>query len=160
MGALQIAFACGCGSDDLVRSGFCVRCDRRQRLSRENFAGLREAALRRDNYQCQTCAELDPEQIVVHHRRPGFNLLRWLITLCRGCHIRVHLANWRGYSFQGLLRALWREMNPGPEQRAFRFTAPPPVQVELFQNPAGIWVPRDTDRYVSAVSELTLQMPA
>jgi hypothetical protein len=176
VGALQIAFACGCGSDDLKASGVCARCDRRARLNEEHFDGLREATLKRDDNQCRACPNLERAQVVVHHRRPGRNLLRWLITLCRGCHIRVHLANWRGFGFQGLLRALWREMNPGPEQRAFVFTAPVPVQVELFptdtdqgkdslrsalwvETAAGIWVPQDTGRYLTA-GELPLQMPS
>lgn len=164
MGALlQTAFACGCGSDDLQASGFCRRCDRRARLNRENFDGLRESVLVRDDRQCRTCGERTPAKIVVHHRRPGLNLLQWLITLCRGCHVRVHLTPAAvGFCYSGLLRALWLEMYDGPKQRAFRFPSPTrrPVQVELFQTAAGVWTPIDSARVLlPAAPEIVVPGP-
>lgn len=143
---VQIAFVCGCGSDNFVRPGLCARCERRARLNRERFAGLREAALKRDDGQCQTCGERDPEQIVVHHRRPGVNRLRWFITLCRGCHLRVHLTNWRGWQFGGLLFDLWLEAYRRPRQFALNFQSAPPLQIDLFQNAAGVWVVNESGR--------------
>lgn len=63
-----------------------------------------------------------------------------LITLCRTCHQRVH-HTWRpAFSFDGLLRLLWREAHPGlAEQWALRLQLPPvipdppTVQTELFE---------------------------
>ena len=116
----QTALLCGCGTTLNAHNGqqaacalSCVRCLRRARLSRENFAGLRELVLRRDDWQCQVCGEVDAAQLVVHHRRPGDHRLTHLITLCRACHVRVH-RTWRpGYGFASIamLRRLWRESN-------------------------------------------------
>ncbi len=107
----QRALLCGCGA-----APGCVRCRRRARLSRENFEGLREAVLRRDDWQCQCCGEVERALLLVHHRRPGWNREQWLVTICRACHVRVHLT-FRP-RFSGLLRRLWREAHRGlPEQR-------------------------------------------
>ena len=102
-------------------------------MSQENFGGLREAALQRDGYQCQACGELDLAQLLVHHRRPGVHELRFLITLCRRCHTRVH-HTWRP-RFLGFLRRLWREANPDmAEQRllALLEAREAATQAELF----------------------------
>jgi 5-methylcytosine-specific restriction endonuclease McrA len=108
---MQVVLFCGCGCDEFNRQGLCEQCARRARLSKENFDGLREAALRRDSYQCQACGELDPTRIVVHHRKPGTNELRHLITLCRRCHAKIH-RTWRPpFGFLDFLRRLWREAN-------------------------------------------------
>ena len=116
---LQTSLLCGCGSGQLFRRGLCRRCERRARLSRERFDGLREIVLARDGRQCQACGELDPAKLLVHHRRPG-NRLPNLLTLCRACHARIH-HTWRprfGFASTPLLRNLWREANRGlAEQR-------------------------------------------
>jgi hypothetical protein len=115
-GPKQAALLCGCGALEVVRDGMCQRCLRRQRLNQENFDGLRESVLRRDNCQCQICGELDPLQIVVHHR-PG---AKGLITLCRKHHAMVHHA-WRpGFASMIIasFRTLWKELHlKRPEQR-------------------------------------------
>jgi hypothetical protein len=83
-------------------------------LSRERFGGLREEVLERDQYRCACCGAL--EDVLVHHRR-RWNRKRFLITLRRGCHTRVHRTRRPGFSFPDLLRELWREAHPGvPEQ--------------------------------------------
>ena len=82
-------------------------------MSRENLGGEREAALKRDNHQCQICGELNLDQIILHHRRPGVEDRRYYITLCRACHVRIHgtwRPTWAFLSF-GFLRRLWREAN-------------------------------------------------
>jgi hypothetical protein len=114
----QVALLCGCGQEAL-RGGLCARCDRRERLSRENFSGLRTAVLIRDGCACRLCGECDLEMLLVHHRRPGVDEMRWLLTLCRRCHNRVHHTCRPGWWFLtwDLLRRLWREANPDlPEQ--------------------------------------------
>lgn len=101
---------CNCGNEIVNAAGRCATCDRRRRLSLEDFGGLREKALERDGYRCRSCGELD--DLLVHHRKPEVNELRWLITLCRGCHSRVH-ATWRPwYGFPELLLQLWRAAHP------------------------------------------------
>lgn len=123
------------------RSGLCPRCARRARLSRERFAGEREAALRRDNYQCRICGNLD--QIVLHHRRPGVNVREAYITLCRGCHNRIHHTHRPGFGFLDMMRRLWREVNADvAEQRLLELLAdsgvpdPPREQCKLFEFPS------------------------
>ena len=110
---LQVSLLCGCGSAAVVRSGRCAKCERRARLSAEKFGGLREQALIRDGYLCRVCSEFDPALLLVHHRRPGVNELKYLLTLCRRCHARIH-HTWRPSFFFAsfeLLRRLWREVN-------------------------------------------------
>jgi hypothetical protein len=117
---IQTSLLCGCGSSRFSDGGICPVCSRRARLSLEDFGGLREQALKRDGYQCQVCGELDPARLLVHHRAPGVQKLDRLLTLCRGCHARIH-HTWRpGWAFLSfaLLRRLWRELHRDlPEQR-------------------------------------------
>lgn len=139
---MQTALLCGCGVTLTAHDGQqtacalrCVRCARRERLSRENFDGLRELVLQRDGYQCQCCGEVAEARLVVHHRRPGWNRLGWLVTICRACHVRVHLVVRPGYACSGLLLTLWREAHRGrPMQKrlAFEGGADPASQVRLF----------------------------
>jgi hypothetical protein len=113
---VQQAFLCGCGAPALFRRDRCRRCQRRERLSRERFGGLREQVLARDHGQCQCCGE---PGLPVHHRRPGVHRLHRLVTLCLKCHARIHHTYRPRYGFTGLLRVLWRELHPGlAEQRA------------------------------------------
>jgi hypothetical protein len=109
---LQTALLCGCGQEAL-RGGLCARCERRERLSRENFSGLRTAVLIRDGCACRCCGESNLETLLVHHRKPGVDEMRWLLTLCRRCHNRVH-HTWRPawwFLTWDLLRKLWLEAN-------------------------------------------------
>lgn len=98
----------------MIRRGLCARCERRARLNRELFQGEREAVLIRDGYQCQNCGELDARLVLVHHRRKGARDRKYLLTLCRRCHVRVHRTFRPGFHFLAnpLLRKLWREANP------------------------------------------------
>lgn len=64
---------------------------------RSRFNGCRKLALERDGYQCQHCGV--DKQLVVHHknRRPSrdeidnFSTVDDLLTLCRSCHIKLHV---------------------------------------------------------------------
>jgi hypothetical protein len=109
---LQESLLCGCGAE-ASPGGLCQRCERRERHSRENFDGLLDDVLRRDGFRCRVCGEVDREQLVGHHRKPGVNSMAHLITLCRCCHARIH-RTWRpSFLFLSieLLRRLWREVN-------------------------------------------------
>lgn len=110
---MQESLLCGCGVSSVGRLGLCSKCERRARLSRENFDGFREAALRRDGYRCRVCNEPDESLLLVHHRKPGVSGLENLITLCRRCHVRIHRTFRPGFWFASieLLRRLWREVN-------------------------------------------------
>jgi 5-methylcytosine-specific restriction endonuclease McrA len=126
----QTALCCGCGCAVPSRGSACRYCLRRARLNRERYAGLREAVLRRDDWQCQGCGAR--EDLLVHHRRPGKNADKWLLTLCRGCHTQIHRTKRPRAAFAPLLRTLWRETHRRwPEQRLL-FDARPAEQCKLF----------------------------
>jgi DNA-directed RNA polymerase subunit RPC12/RpoP len=141
----QESLWCSCGNQVINAAGRCATCDRRRRLSLEAFDGLREAALERDGYRCRNCGNAD--DVLVHHRRPGVNVLRWLISLCRGCHSRVH-ATWRPwYGFPALLLQLWREIHPElAEQRVLPWHAPS----EHWEQPLLIEEARSTNQALEA----------
>jgi hypothetical protein len=51
--------------------------------------------------------------LLVHHRKPGVDETRFLITLCRRRHVRIH-RTWRPpwwFLTWDPLRRLWREAN-------------------------------------------------
>jgi 5-methylcytosine-specific restriction endonuclease McrA len=64
-----------------------------ERPDSETWERLRVAALRRDNYTCQgcgaTCTKLNVHHIV-DVQDGGKSTLANLITLCDGCHGRIH----------------------------------------------------------------------
>lgn len=96
--------------------GRCARCQRRHKLSKEAFSGNREQAIIRDGQCCRACGSI--EDLLVHHRRPGQDALRLLVTLCRSCHTRIHHTLRPTFGFRDELRRLWREAHPGlPEQQ-------------------------------------------
>ena len=131
---VQTSLLCGCGGDV-----DCPSCARRERLSREQFGGLRESALRRDEYRCQGCGELDAELILVHHRRPRWNALRFFITLCRTCHPRIHFTARPGYAFVAespLLYALWRELHRKQPEQLLLTDGHTPEQAGLWERAA------------------------
>lgn len=127
---VQTALACGCGSPELFRGDLCRRCYRRRALNRANFAGLRELVLLRDEFQCQLCGALDG--VLVHHRRRRVRRLADLVTLCRGCHARVHHTAVLPWHVDGLLRALWAEVGPEQLRLALAGVHAGAVQIELF----------------------------
>lgn len=105
----QGALWCACGRSKLTARGVCPVCERRERLSRERFGGMRAFVLARDGYRAQCCGSI--ENLLVHHRRPGRNQPAVLIALCRACHTRVHHTLRPGFAFPPLLRDLWREQH-------------------------------------------------
>lgn len=130
----QTALLCGCGAPAGAR-GACSRCRRRARLSRERFAGEREAVLLRDGHQCRGCGSFDI--VLVHHRRPGVSVRRFLVTICRRCHVKVHFARRPRLAWSPFLLELWRELHPGvAENRRLAFVDP---AAELGVNQAGLF---------------------
>ena len=56
----------------------------------------------------------------MHHRKPGVNDREWLITVCAGCHTRLHRLTALRMWIPELLVALWSEQHSGA-----------PVQLQL-----------------------------
>jgi hypothetical protein len=114
----QRALFCPCGQNSPVIAGRCRPCYFRAAHSRLRFAGFREEILARDRFRCSICRE--SRRLAVHHRRPGVNEPELLVTVCAGCHVRIHrLAAIRGWLPEPLV-SLWAEQHPGiPVQLQF-----------------------------------------
>ncbi len=119
----QIPLCCPCGSLELFCRGLCRACYGGLRRSRTRFGGWREKILIRDHHRCRVCGAR--ESLVVHHRWRR-NVPAALITLCRGCHTRLHRLGAINRWVPETLRALWAEQHPGvPCQIQFpEFPAP------------------------------------
>jgi 5-methylcytosine-specific restriction endonuclease McrA len=101
---------CPCGQNFPAIRGLCRTCYRAAAHSRHYFSGLRGEILERDGHQCRACGSA--VRLHVHHRKPGVNDRDWLITVCAGCHARLHrLAALRVW-IPELLVALWIEQHP------------------------------------------------
>jgi hypothetical protein len=118
-GSLQRALFCRmCGQPPAgsfsIKAGLCAPCYRRQWNSRRYFAGLREAVLRRDGYQCRGCGASRGagNRLAVHHRRPGNHAFTGLVTLCPACHAVVHKLRAHRRWLPLPLVELWREQHP------------------------------------------------
>jgi hypothetical protein len=115
----QLSFLCSCGAKtiELKTLRYCRSCYDRQYRSRRLFGGLRDRVLKRDGYRCRGCGARS--RLLVHHR-DNRNEEELLLTLCIGCHMRVH----HSYGFRHWLPArllrLWREWHEGE-----------PVQLQL-----------------------------
>jgi hypothetical protein len=123
----QLALFCGCGRRpvELKEPGCCRLCYCRRYRSLRFFGGLREVVLKRDRFRCRACGA--SARLVVHHRGDE-NQKRRLITLCIGCHVRVHryreLRSW----VPEVLLKLWREKHPRePVQLQLLFGVKRPV---------------------------------
>jgi hypothetical protein len=108
--AVQLSWLCPCGQRPVELKGLCRLCYHRRYHSLRFFGGLHEAVLKRDRSRCRNCGSGAP--LVVHHRN-GDNEQRLLITLCIGCHVRLH--RYRGLNrwLPKALLELWREVHPG-----------------------------------------------
>ena len=83
--------------------------------------GLRPARLQRDGRRCRGCGSR--HRLCVHHRR-YVNRLRWLVTVCRTCHARLHKRPVWSELYPAALYPLWREWHPAaPVQRALPLAA-------------------------------------
>jgi hypothetical protein len=105
----QLSFLCPCGkSVELKTLGRCRACYDQRHHSLRFFGGMRERVLARDRYRCRGCG--GRSRLVVHHRDRS-NQPEWLVTLCIGCHTRIHRSSgWRHW-LSGTLLRLWRELH-------------------------------------------------
>ena len=73
------------------------------------LAAARRGVLNQDGRRCRVCgASTD----VVHHRKPGVDEDRWLITLCPACHATVERLAQQDRYLPPLLLLLWGEQHP------------------------------------------------
>ena len=125
---LQRALYCRCGRDKIIANGHCATCYTLKRQDEAYFGGLREAVLERDGYVCRVCGASgrDKRSITVHHRVPGRSALHLMISLCPGCHAKVHRTKAALTQMPTLLLELWREQHPnGHEQTLLNFAQLP-----------------------------------
>jgi 5-methylcytosine-specific restriction endonuclease McrA len=121
---IQRGLCCPCGRPGIVASGLCPTCYSLKRQDQEYFGGLREQVLERDEYRCRACEApgRDKRSITVHHRIPGKSVLNLMISLCPGCHAKVHRTKAVLSHMPPLLLELWREQHPeGHEQTVLEF---------------------------------------
>lgn len=121
---VQSAMCCPCGREKILANGLCASCYNLKRQDAEYFGGLREAVLERDGNRCRVCDAPGgrKREMIVHHRVPGKSVLALMISLCPGCHAKVHRTKAVLTAWPPLLLVLWREQHPtGHEQTAFSF---------------------------------------
>jgi 5-methylcytosine-specific restriction endonuclease McrA len=133
----QIAMHCRCGASKMLALGMCSICYTLKRQDEQYFGGQREAVLERDNYRCRVCDLPGGRKrgIIVHHRVSGKSVLSLMISLCPGCHAKVHRTKAALSSMPPLLLELWREQHPdGHEQKSLDFSesTPVPQKMKLF----------------------------
>ncbi len=133
---VQRAMHCGCGNSKILALGLCSTCYSLKRQDEEYFGGLRETVLERDAHRCRVCdaSGRDKRSITVHHRVPGKSVLSLMISLCPGCHAKVHRTIAVLSEMPPLLLVLWREQHPrGREQTTLDFLVldPPLRQTKL-----------------------------
>jgi hypothetical protein len=85
-----------------------MSCYRRRRYSARFFGGNRDSALERDGRACRGCNAR--RYLNVRHRHPGEHTQ--LVTLCAGCHARVHRSRILRRWLPEILVVLWREWHP------------------------------------------------
>jgi hypothetical protein len=116
----QLSFLCSCGAKlvELKTLGCCRTCYDRQYRSLRWFGGLRDRILKRDRYRCRGCGARS--RLVVHHRDRR-NEEELLLTLCIGCHMRVHHSYGLRHWLPAMLLGLWRELHHGGTGAASAF---------------------------------------
>jgi 5-methylcytosine-specific restriction endonuclease McrA len=72
---------------------------------------LREEVLERDGHTCRGCGAT--HRLHVHHRRRGVNERDLLVTVCAGCHSRIHRLRAVRRWIPEALVPLWAEWHPG-----------------------------------------------
>lgn len=137
-GPVQRSLHCRCGNRKILAMGLCATCYTLKRQDEEHFGGLREAVLERDGKRCRVCdaSGRDKRSIIVHHRVPGKSVLNLMISLCPGCHAKVHRTRVVMSVMPPLLLKLWQEQHPeGHEQTNlnFKVQCPAAAPVRLFE---------------------------
>ena len=104
----QRGMLCPCGRSEILALGLCSSCYSMKRQDEENYGGLREVVLDRDQRRCRACPNIERRKLCVHHRVPGISRLDLMITLCTACHAIVERTQivlgemTRCYSFCGV----------------------------------------------------------
>ncbi len=139
----QQSMCCPCGNDKVLALGVCATCYTLKRQDEEYFGGHREEVLARNGYRCAvpgcTTLKRGKRSVAVHHRMPGNNDPKLMITLCLPCHAKVSRTRYLRQAWPSLLRVLWREQHPkGHEQTGLDFLEKkPPVElIPLFPEEA------------------------
>ena len=135
--SLQRVMHCRCGRTAILAHGLCATCYTLKRQDEARFGGLREAVLERDGYRCRVCDApgRTKRSIIVHHRVPGRSVLRLMISLCPGCHAKVHRTLAVRKRMSPLLLQLWREQHPNGHEQCmlnFRSQLAPACSAPLF----------------------------
>lgn len=128
----QRVMHCRCGRERVLANGLCATCYTLRRQDEEYFGGIREVVLERDGHCCRVCGASgrDKRSITVHHRKPGRSVLNLMISLCPGCHAKVHRTKVVLTQMPPLLLELWREQHPnGHEQTVLNFKAGTPLHI-------------------------------
>lgn len=144
---VQRAMHCRCGRAKILAHGLCATCYTLKRQDEAYFGGLRETVLARDGYRCRVCGtpQRGKRSIIVHHREPGKSLLHLMISLCPGCHAKLHRTRRIMKAMDPLLLELWREQHPREQEQTFfdfdrRTQAAMPIPLPLnarFENREG-----------------------
>jgi len=107
-----------------------------KRQDEENYGGLREVVLDRDERRCRACPNLKRRKLCVHHRIPGVSKLDLMITLCTRCHAIVERTQMVLGEMTPLLLVLWREKHPdGKEQLSLSLDLELPKAMEQLKLP-------------------------
>ena len=135
----QRSLHCPCGHRKILALGLCSTCYTLKRQDEEHFGGLREAVLERDGKRCRVCdaSGRDKRSIIVHHRVPGKSVLNLMISLCPGCHAKVHRTRTVRSAMPPLLLKLWREQHPKAHEQTtlnFKVQGPAATIVPLFES--------------------------
>ena len=135
----QRSMCCPCGNERILARGLCATCYTLRRQDAEYFGGHREEVLARDEYRCRvpncTTVKRGKRSLAVHHRVPGNNDPKLMLTLCLACHAKVTRTQVVQAQWHPFLRQLWREQHPdGHEQTALEFgkEGPAAERVPLF----------------------------
>lgn len=137
----QTAMHCPCGRAKIVALGLCATCYTLRRQDAAYYGGNREVVLARDGHRCRvpgcTTLKRGKRSVAVHHRVPGNNDPKLMLTLCLACHAKVTRTLFVQDHWPPFLLLLWREQHPeGQEQIALDFSLRQPVgkRVPLFSD--------------------------
>ena len=137
---VQHAMCCPCGRDRILALGLCATCYTLRRQDEAYFGGHREEVLARDGYRCCvtgcTTLKRGKRSVAVHHRRPGNNDPKWMVTLCLACHAKVTRTRFLRRSWPSSLILLWREQHPDAQEQValdFARKLPPSRHIPMFE---------------------------
>jgi hypothetical protein len=128
----QRGMFCPCGRPKILALGLCSSCYSMKRQDEENYGGLREVVLDRDQRRCRACPNIERRKLCVHHRVPAVSKLDLMITLCTACHAIVERTQIVLGEMTPLLLVLWREKHPeGKEQLYLPLDSELPCEREI-----------------------------